>query len=262
MIKTNTAPGPKGKLLVGNAIQFKQAPLEFLVSLAKTYGDIVRFKLGPKTAFLLTHPDYVQIVLQERVENYPKGKIWDSFRQISGNGLIASEGAYWRRQRQRVQPAFSHDRLNSYVSVMTQTIAEMLDRWSIYAQTGESFDLCPEFLKMVSLLAARSLFGVDESGDTELTADFMYDLQTALASKIRSAFPTPLFIPTPNNLRIKSAKQRFDLVADRIIAQHRQNNSDRGDLLSAMMLALDEETGELMSDEQLRDEVMTLFVAG
>lgn len=262
MIQTNIPPGPKGKFLIGNALEFKQAPLEFLVSLAKTYGDIVRFKLGPKTAFLLTHPEYVQIILQDRVENYPKGKIWDSFRQISGNGLIASEGAYWRRQRQRIQPAFSHDRLNSYVSVMTQTITEMLDRWSIYAQTGESFDLCPEFLKMVSLLAARSLFGVDESGDTELTADFMYDLQTALASKIRSAFPTPLFIPTPNNLKIKSAKGRFDLVADRIIAQHRQNNSDRGDLLSAMMLALDEETGELMSDEQLRDEVMTLFVAG
>ena len=262
MIETNTAPGPQGKFLVGNALEFKQAPLEFLERLAKTYGDIVHFKLGPKTAFLLAHPEYVQIVLQERVDNYPKGKIWDSFRQISGNGLIASEGTYWRRQRQRVQPAFSHERLNSYVSVMTQTVTEMLDRWSSYGQTGETFDLCPEFLQMVSLLAARSLFGVDESGDTELTADFMYNLQTALASKIRSAFPTPLFIPTPNNLRIKSAKQRFDLVADRIITHHREHNSDRGDLLSAMMSAQDEETGESMSDEQLRDEVMTLFVAG
>lgn len=261
-IAFNHAPGPTGKFLVGNALEFKQAPLEFLVSLAKTYGDIVRFKLGPKTAFLLTHPDFVRIVLQERVENYPKGKIWDSFRQISGNGLIASEGTYWRRQRQRVQPAFSHDRLKSYVAVMTQTIGEMLDRWSKYAQTREAFDLCPEFLRMVSLLAARSLFGVDESGDVELTADFMYNLQAALASKIRSPFPTPLFVPTPNNLRIKSAKQRFDLVADRIIARHREGGNNRGDLLSAMMLAKDEETGESMSDAQLRDEVMTLFVAG
>jgi cytochrome P450 len=256
------APGPQGQFLVGSALEFKKSPLDFLLKLTQTYGDIVRFKLGPKTAFLLTHPDFAQRVLLEQPDHYPKGGVWEIMRQVSGNGLIASEGAYWRKQRQRVQPAFSHDRMGSYVTVMTQTIHEMLDLWQDYAQTGQPFDVCPEMLKMVSLLAARSLFGVEESGEVELTATFMHNLQAALANKIRGALPLPLFVPTPTNIRIKTAKQRFDAIADRMIAHHRQTGGDRGDLLSAMMLARDQETGEAMSDQQLRDEVMTLFVAG
>jgi cytochrome P450 len=228
------------------------------------YGDVVRMRSLPTFYWhLIAHPAGVEHVLQTNQQNYRKGKLFNKpVGLLTGNGLVTSEGEFWRRQRRLAQPAFHRQRIASYGTAMTDATEDMLKRWDAFAKTGEPFDVAEELTRVTLRIAGRTLFGIDLG---ENTSEFGESLRTVLEHinyRMLHIFAPPEFIPTFRNSRFNRAKRYLDKVVYEIIARRRERETDTGDLLSMLLLVRDEETGEGMTDEQLRDEVMTLLTGG
>lgn len=257
------APSPRRLPLVGNLGHFWHADrLSRHVSDAEELGDVVRYELPMGTAVMLRHPDHVKHVLQDNHTNYGKGRGADKLRILLGNGLLTSEGDFWRRQRRLSQPAFHRQRLAGLASAMVEEAAAMLDRWEPLVKSGRAFDVAAEMMRVTLAIAAKTLFGVDVSAHTEAVAKAMAVAVEDLSRRTLSLFDVPIRIPTPNNVRLRRAIRALDGMVFGIIEARRRAGGDTGNLLSMLMLAKDEETGESMTDAQLRDEVMTLILAG
>jgi cytochrome P450 len=178
-------------------------------------------------------------------------------RLLLGNGLLTSDGDSWLRQRRLAQPAFKPSRVAAYGETMVAYAERLIAGW----KAGETRDLQPEMTRLTLEITAKTLFGADIGTDA---ADVGAALADALASfdvRVSSWFPLPYWVPTPTNRRLVKAVKRLDAIVYRIINERRAGGEDRGDLLSMLLQAQDDEGGA-MSDKQLRDETMTLFLAG
>jgi cytochrome P450 len=254
------APGPRGSLLFGSAREIQRDPLRAYAGFARDFGEVVRIRFVLWPTYLLFHPDHVRHVLQEKHTNYGKDLYtYNMLRPVVGNGLITNDGSSWLRQRRLVQPAFHRQRLGSLAGVVTEQTLAMLERWR--SVDVSPLDVSAEMGNLALQIAALALFGVDLSAEAGQIGDVVKDVNELLTDYVHSPLP-PLFVPTRRNLRLRAARRRLHSFVLEIIARRRAEEADPGDVLSLLLRARDEETGEGMDDEQLRDEVVTLLIAG
>jgi cytochrome P450 len=257
--KKEHAPGPKSKAPGDQLMAISRDPLKFMMKVAKDYPDVAHFKLGSQHTFLLSHPDYIQNVLVAHDWNFLKGRGLQRAKKVLGKGLLTSEGNFHRRQRRLSQPAFHRQRIAGYAEVMAEYARRRGEHW----KAGETRDIAQEMMSLTLAIVAKTLFDADVETEAK-------EIGHALGEVLEmfSTFSSPLTevldkLPLPRNRRVQQAKMRLDETIYRIIEERHATTEDRGDLLSMLMMAQDTEgDGGGMSDEQLRDEVMTLFLAG
>jgi cytochrome P450 len=254
-------PGPKPKLFGGNFREFRRDPLAYLQRAVSDHGDTIYFKIGTQHAFFFNHPDQVKDVLVTQHQNFHKGRALQRSKRLLGEGLLTSEGDFHLRQRRLAQPAFHRARIASYASVMTDYAARTASRW----RDGATLDISREMMRLTLAIVGKTLFDADveseadEIGAALTTVMELFDLLLMPFSEVLEKLPISL----PYMKRFRKAKARLDATIYRIIEERRRSREDRGDLLSMLLTARDEERdGGQMSDLQVRDEVMTLFLAG
>jgi cytochrome P450 len=250
-------PGPKGTLLGGSIRQFRAGLLNFLLETAREYGPLASFRIGPKRVFLASGHDLIEQVLVTDAKHYIKHFGARAFKPVLGNGLVTSEGAFWHRQRKLVQPAFLKARVQSYVPAMVELTNQMLNAWT----SGKRVQIDFEFEALTSKIALKTLFDLDDHGDRERfdgVLKLAFDLMNA---RLRRIIKLPLWMPTPANFRLQRAIAELDRTVQGFIASGRSRHHHGNDLLSRLLLAQHED-GRPMSDRQLRDEAMTLYLAG
>ncbi len=258
MSSGKTPPGPKGHWLLGSLREFRHDMLAFYMQIAREYGDVVAFRLGPKKLVLLNHPDFLEQVLVTENRNFIKHYAFRLLRPTLGNGLVISEGDFWLRQRRLMQPAFSRQRIESFAPVIVDYTVRMLETW----RPGSTRDLHADMMKLAMSIVTKTLLDVD-TGDRATAVGRSVDvIMHDFTDRFQSAFPPPFWLPVPRNLHLKRHVRRLDAVIHDIIRQRRADQKDRGDLLSTLVHARDEADNTGMTDRQLRDEVMTLFLAG
>jgi cytochrome P450 len=256
------APGPRGHLLLGSARDIQRDPLRFGLAMTQQYGDIVRIRLLLWPAYLVNHPDGVKHVLQENQQNYNKDLYpYQIFKPLLGRGLVTNDGKSWLHQRRLMQPAFHRKRLAAFGSLMTGATVMMLDQWQDLAERAQQLDITAEMLRLTLRIVGQALFNIDLSDETHIVGQALITVNKLLSDYIYAPFP-PLNIPTSRNRLIQTAFRTLDQVVQGIINQRRQQNMDTDDLLSMLLSVRDEVTGQGMNDQQVRDEVMTLLIAG
>ena len=258
--QSSKAPGPPALQFFLDLSKFRKDPLGGFFQAALTHGDVVRYR-GLWVSHQLSHPDHIQQVLQSNVANYRKGRGYKILKLSLGEGLLTSEGALWQRQRKMTQPAFQGQQVASFVGAMADNAMAMLRRWENHAAQNETFDVVPDFMRLTLNIAAQVLFTTNLEADAESirrTLDIGRDYSVRRAWSI---LPPPLSLPTRRNREYRAALADFHGIIDRFIAQRRNVSGRIGDLLTMLMEARDE-SGAAMSDQQLRDEVITLLTAG
>jgi cytochrome P450 len=252
-------PSPKHVPFLGHLTKFRRDPLRLLLDSAREHGDVVHLRFGPQDIYLLNHPDYIRDVLVTNSRNFVKSRGLEMAKKFLGESLLTSEGEFHRRQRRLAQPAFHRHRINAYAAVMVDHASRTGERW----EQGATLDIWQEMMRLTLGIVGKTLFDADvESEASEIGKALTSVMQ--LFERITNPFAGLLDkLPLPSNVRWLKAKQRLDSTIHRIIDEHRASGVDRGDLLSMLMAAQDEEgDGGMMTDAQLRDEAMTLFVAG
>jgi len=255
-------PGPAYLTPFGVGRTMRRDPLAFVSGLARDYGDSVLVRMGPVHFYMFFHPDAVKHVLQENHQNYVKGPIIGRVKVLIGEGLFTSEGSFWRRQRRLAQPAFHRDRIAGLVDTMVRCTAERLDGWAPRAAERTPFDVAEEMSALTLTIVGRALFGRDLSGEAAAAGRALGVTLEIAAERAMSYAVLPLAIPTARNRAFRRARRVLDDLVYQMIDARRQGGGEAGDLLSMLMAARDEETGEGMTRRQLRDEVMTFFLAG
>ncbi len=256
-------PGPKGLPLLGNLLDLRKDSLGFIKKVQKEFGDIAHFKAGKYRIYLVSHPDYAQRVFQDHYKNYGKQtKAWRKFRDFLGNGLLSNEGEFWKRQRRISQPAFHRDKIASFAAQMVQDTEELLKKWETAYQKNEPIDISSEMMHVTLQIMGETLLSANLSGDAEKVREAMTTTLRITNERLRSFIEVPLSIPTPKNRRFLKARQTLDDIVYKIIEDRQNKKNQYQDLLSMLMNTVDEETDERMNKKQLRDEVMTIFLAG
>jgi len=250
-------PGPRGSWLGGNIGQFRRGRLDFYTSCVRTYGDFVALRFGPYRIILVSDPDAIEYVLSTGARNFSKHFALRINPLILGNGLLTSEGDFWRRQRRLIQPAFQRSRLGSYGPAFVSLTQRMLERW----QPGRQVDILTEMERLTLDIAGKTLFGADVEDDARDVGAALKVAQDCFIARFGSLIRLPLSWPTPGNIRLRRAVRQLDTILYRIIDERRRSNTDRDDVLS-LLLTAQEEDGSRMTAQQLRDEAMTLFLAG
>jgi cytochrome P450 len=257
------APGPRAFPLVGH-LPFFLAPGRLTRHLrdAEVYGDVVRYHFGRSIGHMVRHPDHVKYVLQDNQANYRKGRGGDKLRPLLGNGLGTSEGDFWRRQRRLAAPAFHKRRLEALFTTMVRETAAFVEGWRAKSRSGVAFDVAPEMARLTLTIVAKALFGSDLREHASVVGDSVTVAFRHATGRVLSLIDLPLSLPTPGNLRMRRALEALDGVVYGVIKERRKSGVVEDDLLGMLMQARDEETGESMSDTQLRDEVTTIIIAG
>jgi cytochrome P450 len=237
-------------------------PLGVLTDLFREHGDVVGIRIGPLRYYTVFHPDHVKQVLQENHSNYVKGPIIARAGVLIGDGLFSSEGDVWRRQRRLAQPAFHRQRVAAFAETMTACGREMLDDWRGAAASGATLELMAEMSRVTLRIVGKTLFSLDLQRDASTVGEALVSAMDFVSHRTFNLFVLPVAVPTPSHLRFRRALRTLDDVVLRIIATRRSQPDPGVDLLGLMLGARDEETGEQMSDRQLRDEVMTFVLAG
>lgn len=251
-------PGPKGEFLIGNMRQFRRQRLDFLMSNMSNYGDIVFMRFGPRALYQLNNPDAIQYVLVKAADKFYKSPMLKrATRKAIGEGLLTSEGEFHKRQRKLVQPAFHHNRIARYAEVMVDYTTQMLNGW----KPGQQRDIHHEMMRLTMQIVARTLFDADVSSDADTIGQAISIGIEATSERITKPFALPEWIPTPLNVKRRKAAEVITHTIMNIINARRESGEDTGDLLSMLLMGQDE-NGEGMTDKQIYDEVVTLFIAG
>jgi cytochrome P450 len=258
------APSPPGHILWGHAPELSRDPLGALLRWQREHGDVVRIRLGTDVAHVVTHPHDVRRVLQENHTNYSKDtRGYAKLSLIMGRGLLTSDGDHWRKQRRLAQPAFHRRRIAALADIVVNAAEDALVSWRRYATRGEPFDVAQEMMRIALRVVGEALFGVDLSQEATRVQDAIRFIQQDAGRRIHSAFDVPLAVPTPNNVKLQRATAALDEILHRVIRRRRQQiegGDAANDLLGMLLQACSGEVG--MSDAELRDELMTMFLAG
>jgi len=249
-------PGPQPGSAAGSFKTYSRNPLPFLTQMAREYGDILTMRFYKFRVYYVNHPDYIEEVLVKQARKFIKGRILRANKGLFGNGLLTSEGDFWLRQRRLAQPSFHRARIAAYAETMVRFTERLIAGW----HDGETLDVHAEMMRLTLQIVAKTLFDADVDSDArqvgralEAIMDFNSDFSRLLLM--------PAWLPTPRNIRAALAVRRLDKIIFRIINERRAAGRDAGDLLSMLLHAQDED-GSRMTDRQLRDEVITLFLAG
>ena len=265
------APGPRGLPYFGSVFPAWRDPLSFFTSVQKDHGDVVRLKFGPYVYYLVSDPDVVKHVLVDNPKGYTKSRNYAGLKIMLGEGLLTSEGDHWRKQRKLAQPAFHRDKLAAFADQMSKATRDMLARWKAEPTGAEVFDIHVEMMRLTFRIVGLTLFSADVDGDAKEVGQALDVAMHWANAYAESMFPIPPSIPTPANLRFKKAKKTIDDVVFRLIAERRAQAAVSGefgnDLLGMLMAATGDpeasaEARAGMSDQELRDEIITMILAG
>jgi Cytochrome P450 len=250
-------PSPKGGFLGGHFLKFRRNPIEFLKECA-ALGDVTAFKLGGHPAFFLNHPDFVRDLLVTNAYKFKKGRALQRAKKVLGEGLLTSEGEVHLRQRRMMQPAFHRQKIAEYAKAMVEYGFQTSEKW----RDGEVRDIDTEMMHLTLRIVGKTLF----NANVEDEADKIGKALTALI-KMFNYLLMPFSeilekLPVPQAKKFNRAKETLDKVIYGIIDERRRTGEDKGDLLSMLLTAQDEEGGGTMTDRQVRDEALTLFLAG
>jgi cytochrome P450 len=225
-------------------------------TLQHDYGDIVTMRYYSFRVYFISHPDYIEQVLVTDNRKFIKGRILRKNRQLFGNGLLTSEGDFWLRQRRLAQPAFHRGRIASYADTMVRYASRIASEWS----DGEERDLHAEMMRLTLSIVAKTLFDADVDREAKRVGHALEAIMR-LNSDFRKLILTPTWLPTPRKIRATIATAKLNRIIYRFIEERRASGVDNGDLLS-MLLAARDDDGSRMTDRQLRDEAITIFLAG
>jgi cytochrome P450 len=251
-------PGPGGLPYIGQAFNFTRDPLGFFSGLASTYGDISSFTLGGAQAFFICHPDYIREVLITQRASFTLSPLRKKLIAVVGHGLFTSEGDLHARQRRLMQPVFRKSRIEAYAGAIAELSRRTRDQW----QPGTEIDLTDETMKLTMLVAARALFEDDieaDAGAVSSNLAVLLEYFTRISSPFLGLW---LRLPTASSRRFHGAVRDLDAVIYRMIGRRRAAAAAGNDLLSLLMQAKDDETNVFMTEKQLRDEILTLLIAG
>ncbi len=259
MSRTYTVGPPRRDRLLRNLGAFRRDPIGYLTTLREREGDFSAFYFGPQLAFLCLDPEGVKDVLVTSARKFRKGPMLQRARRLLGEGLLTSEGDFHRRQRRLSQPAFHRDRIHAYGQVMVEYAASARARFV----PGEPFDVAEAMMRLTLAIVAKTLFDAEVEKDAKEIGEALKALLQMFDAMLDPVSEMLRFLPTPNRRRFEAARTTLDRVIYKIIEDRRRSGEDRGDLLSMLLLATDAEgDGSGMTDEQLRDEALTLFLAG
>jgi len=249
-------PGPSSTSWTGSFKDYSRDPLGYLTALVREYGDISTLRYYNFRVYFVNHPDLIEAVLVTQNRKFIKGRILRANRRLFGNGLLTSEGDFWLRQRRLAQPAFHRTRIASYAETMVRFAERLTGDW----KHGEERDIHVEMMRLTLQIVAKTLFDADVDGEAQQVGHALEAIME-LNSDFRKLILMPPWLPTPRNIKASMATRRLDKIIFRFIEQRRASGKDTGDLLS-MLLAAQDEDGWRMNDQQLRDEAMTIFLAG
>jgi cytochrome P450 len=256
------APGPPGLPLLGNVRAFQGDALEGFQALRRNYGDVVRLSIAGKALYLLFGANEARTVLQDHNKLYLKGRGLAKAKPLLGEGLLTSEGDFWRSQRRLIQPVFNRNRIEDFGPDMVAVTGEMLSRWDGLARAGEPVNVAKEMMRLTLEIISRTMFATGlEPADVETVSTSVTQLMHVIGQRIGRLVSIGENWPTPANRRYQGYIASLDEIIYRIIDQRRRSGLQRDDLLGQLM-ALKEEGQAGMTDRQLRDELMTIFLAG
>jgi cytochrome P450 len=255
-----TIPSVRTRNPLGSTFAFQRDPLDFLSTIVHQYGDIVQFRLLTTPMIVINHPDYFERVLVGNNQNYDKDAfLFRVVRPVIKNGLIGNPGGEsWFRQRRLMQPAFHRESIANFGKNMTSKTLEMLQRWEKKNQ-GQIINVTDEIGYLVLQIVNKSLFSIDVGDKARIFEQAFTEANSILGAFARFPFP-PLSVPTPSHRRLWAAIRNMNEFVSLVIQQHQQSKENYCDLLSMLMHAVDEETGQGMSIEQLHDEVLNIAV--
>ena len=255
--------GPRGRFLLGHLPEFRRDRLAFMTRCAREYGDVVPLRLLGHPVILLSRPDLIEQVLVHETRHFIKHAGLRLYKPILGNGLVTSEGDFWRRQRKLSAPAFQASRLPAYAREMVASAVRMCDAWS--ADSGAAGrgprDVNVDMMRVTLEIACRTLFGADACPDPDVVGRAMEEGLEGIAARFRAAVPLPAWLPTRSNRRVRRSLRALHAVVAGMIDRRVAAGGEGDDLLS-MLLAARDEDGSAMTRAQLLDEVLTLFLAG
>ncbi|MBI3959567.1 MAG: cytochrome P450 [Chloroflexi bacterium] len=254
----NRPPGPGFSIPGQRLLAFRRDPTGLLTGLAQTYGDIVQFRFAGQTAFLLNHPDFIQQVLVTEHSNFTKGRALHRMRLVLGHGLLTSEGSDHQQARRLVQPVFHHERIADYAA----TMAAEAERTGATWRNGATFDVAKAMNHLTLRIVGRTLFGADLAGQEERIAAVLDDLFVLSDPVHLLLAPLLAWLPTATARRFHESKEFFDRLIYGLIDERRQSGPGQGDLLDMLLASVDEETGRPPDDQFIRDQALTLLLAG
>jgi cytochrome P450 len=257
-------PGPRTLSPLTNAAALQRDSIRFALDIWQRYGDVVHFRFLFWPAYVFYHPDHVKRVLQENHRNYSKNfPMMKVAQEIFGNGLFTNDGESWLHQRRLMQPSFHHQRLAGFGRLMSEAAATMLERWQRSDAGDGSLDISQEMMRLTLRIAGLALFAYDLTDEVDRIGRTFTTLGPLISRYTSLPFP-PLSVPTPRNRQLLAGLNTLNTVIYALINERRKQLADTGapDLLSMLLSARDEETGESMSEQQLRDEVLTLLLGG
>ncbi|HEV2656601.1 MAG TPA: cytochrome P450 [Ktedonobacteraceae bacterium] len=256
-VRPSVPPGPKGEPFIGNARAFIVEPLAYLQRCSQEYGDIVQIRLGTTSIYMLSHPDYIEQVLVTHNKHYTKSRFTQRRKSLFGNGIIFSESDFWLRQRRLMQPAFHHKRIASYGEAMVTLAERMAQTW----QDGAEINIHEQMMELSLEIVVKTLFDTETTGDVQKIGAALDILIEQVSAAAVRPIQFPDWVPTRGNRMYNAALSELETIIKQIITEHRERDTDNGDLLSTLLHAQDED-GTRMTDRQVRDEVVNLYIAG
>jgi cytochrome P450 len=238
-------------------------PLRFCADATRELGDVYRIDVGPKTLVMVSHPEHLKYVLQDNSKNFVKGTMWEGAKRVMGNGIAMTEGDLWLRQRRLMQPAFHRDRLAALVDTIVAAVDDEIGSWAQLAQRGRPVDLSTELVKLTGDIMLRTLFGRNVRRQT---LDTLMQAFETVRRSLGVAMWTSMLgnrFPMPGRRRLAAAFEVVDAVVTEVTNDRaRSRNGSAQDLLGMLLDARDVDSGDAMSPQQLRDEIVALFFAG
>jgi cytochrome P450 len=253
--RLHDAPGPPRHLLAGNLPDFRRAPLDFLLGAAREYGEVVGLRMGLRRVQFLRHPEHIQHVLQRNQDNYLKQR---QSRFLFGSGVATTNGEVWQRQRRTLQPLFRHPEGGAAVAA---ALAERTKRWGELAAAAQPVDLAEEMVELTLELLGATLFGSDFTAVTKAVRDSVTAIRSRVTARLLSALPLPLWLPSRGNRVLRASLGALDAVIYRLI-ELRSRVAGTDDFITSLLAARDPLTGDALTHRQLRDEIVTMLVAG
>lgn len=255
-------PVARSQKITGHLKEYVNQPLDFLLKKWKAEGDIFKFRLAHRYLIVISHPDYIKHVMQENHMNYKKSLAYRKLKLLLGNGLFTSEGEYWLKQRRLSQPAFHKERIANYFGTMVSFTNLLMDKWTAESKLGNKIYLHKEMTELTLKIISKTLLGIELSEEGKIVEENLPFALNFMIRRVTSTINYPMSLPLKKHTQFKRAVQALYHSIGGIIKNKRLQQDSGMDLLSTLMAVKDEETGERMSDQQLKDEVLTFFLAG
>ncbi|HSL46501.1 MAG TPA: cytochrome P450 [Anaerolineales bacterium] len=259
-VSLKTIPGPRGLPGLGVLPEMSRDMLGLFTDTARTYGGIARLKLLNKNYLLVTDPDYVKYILQDNYKNYIRGRSVQNGRELLGNGLPLIDGEFWLRERRMLQPAFHRERLGKLANTVTGVIDTFMQEWERKPGAKQTLDMDEEMMRLTLTIIIKTMFSA-QIDDNILSLSHAFNVASKfMLWRSQQMWAPPLTVPIPRNVEYNRALKVLNETIYPLIADGRKSPKD--DLLSMMLEMRDADTGEGLSDQQARDEVVTIFFAG